>query len=112
MVKKSLICFRLKIFILLSRKMFFSMQTFKNSILNLNRSILSLNSKILHYNYYGFKQQNYFLSTNNKSLQDYLISKIKSKGPITIAEYMREALSNPIYVSKKLSKLCSFLIYI
>ena len=39
-------------------------------------------------------------SSTNKSLESYLKSKIKLKGPISVAEYMREVLSNPIYVRK------------
>ncbi len=53
----------------------------------------NLRSKFFH---------NCFLSTinkPNKSLKDHLKNEIKLKGPITLAEYMREALSNPIHVN-------------
>jgi len=43
-----------------------------------------------------------FNSTNggsNSSLENYLISRIKMKGPLTVAEYMKEVLANPVWVS-------------
>lgn len=43
------------------------------------------------------------LSTQNlTSLEGYLRSKIKFSGPITVAEYMKEALGNPKWVILKL----------
>jgi hypothetical protein len=35
---------------------------------------------------------------NQLTLQKYLQSKIKSSGPITVAEYMKECLGNPLLV--------------
>jgi hypothetical protein len=35
----------------------------------------------------------------SSSLENYLISRIKMKGPLTVAEYMKEVLANPIWVS-------------
>ena len=36
--------------------------------------------------------------TNSSSFFNYLQTKIKMKGPITVAEYMKEALGNPKWV--------------
>lgn len=36
----------------------------------------------------------------------HLTSKIKSTGPVTVAEYMREVLTNPVTVSNHQSGLC------
>jgi hypothetical protein len=80
--------------------MLLEIKTFKNSILNLNR--LNSSSKGLYDYFSHFKKQKHFINTTNKSnlsLEDYLKAKIKIKGPITVAEFMREALSNPINVS-------------
>lgn len=45
----------------------------------------------------------FFRSTStinqNDSLSNYLKMKIKMKGPITVAEYIKECLGNPKYVS-------------
>ena len=38
------------------------------------------------------------LSNDQSSFQKYLQSKIKMTGPITVAEYMKEALGNPMWV--------------
>ena len=38
------------------------------------------------------------LNDNQTSLQKYLQSKIKMTGPITVAEYMKECLGNPMLV--------------
>jgi hypothetical protein len=43
-------------------------------------------------------------TTVNKSqneLENHLISKIRIKGPITVADFMKEALGNPLWVKKK-----------
>lgn len=37
-------------------------------------------------------------SSSQGSFDNYLKSKIKMKGPLTVAEYMKEALGNPIWV--------------
>lgn len=34
----------------------------------------------------------------DKTLLDYLQQKIKIKGPLTVADYMKEALGNPVWV--------------
>jgi hypothetical protein len=40
-------------------------------------------------------------SERNKSrLEDDLIKRIKMRGPLTVAEFMKEALGNPIHVSE------------
>lgn len=39
-------------------------------------------------------------SIKNESFQAYIQSKIKMKGPITVAEYMKEALGNPKWVGE------------
>lgn len=36
----------------------------------------------------------------SSSFENYLISKIKMKGPLTVAEYMKEALGNPVWVCR------------
>lgn len=48
-----------------------------------------------------FKQCRHFttiVDIKNSSLEQHLRAKIKLKGPITVAEYMKEALTNPVYV--------------
>lgn len=42
------------------------------------------------------------LSPKTSSLEGFLNSKIKLKGPITVAEYMKEALGNPKWVYFKI----------
>jgi hypothetical protein len=80
-----------------------------------NSSISTLSQDLLS-NSVNLKTQNvqYFSKISNDkegTLQSYLKSKIRMKGPITVSEFMKEALSNPYHVSKitrkiKINKIC------
>lgn len=62
-------------------------------------------------NYFKYLSAN--ISTNygnSKTLEEYLNSRIKFKGPLTVAEYMKEALGNPLWVFLRLFlKITGFL---
>lgn len=53
-------------------------------------------------------------TTTNKeeraaSFENYLKSKIKMHGPLTVADYMKEALSNPVWVRALIPTLTNLL---
>jgi hypothetical protein len=48
---------------------------------------------------------------NQNSFQKYLQSKIKMKGPITVAEYMKESLGNPKWVGPVVNIIKKCFIY-
>lgn len=48
----------------------------------------------------GALQRALFCSKAENSLLKLLTKRIKATGPITVADYMKEVLTNPTYVSK------------
>jgi hypothetical protein len=46
---------------------------------------------------------------NQLTLQKYLQSKIKTSGPITVAEYMKECLGNPLLVITRTRIIIGFI---
>ena len=60
-----------------------------------------------------FESNNNSSSNNNKAtFESYLSAKIKLKGPLTVAEFMKEALGNPKWVCFFKFYIIPFKIYI